>query len=76
MTCPFKKDELHTTAADVTTVVMVLLRTVIECVAYRDQRKGQWGSMAILTNMVSLLRPMGPHHFSHNIQHFSPEGKL
>ena len=84
--CLFKKDIFHTTGEDVSTLVMVLLRTVIQVscklidlcstdllkgVANRD--KSDRNAPAVVTNMVSLFRLMSPQHFSQYIQHFRPE---
>ena len=69
--CLFAKETFNTSHEDVSTIVTVLLRTVIQCVANRD--KHDRNAPAVVTNMVSLFRLMSPQHFSQYIQHFKPE---
>ena len=60
------REVFTTTAEDVSEVVMVLLRTVIQCVATRS--KVDKNAPAMVTNMVSMFRLMTPSHFSQYIQ--------
>ena len=60
------REVFNTTAEDVSEVVMVLLRTVIQCVATRS--KVDKNAPAMVTNMVSMFRLMTPSHFSQYIQ--------
>ena len=69
--CLFAKETFGTTHEDISTIVMVLLRTVIQCVANRD--RSDRNAPSVVTNMVSLLRLMSPQHFSQYIQHFKPD---
>ena len=65
------REVFTTTAEDVSEVVMVLLRTVIQCVATRS--KVDKNAPAMVTNMVSMFRLMTPSHFSQYIQVRSAE---
>ena len=69
--CLFNKDSFNTTSDDVSEVVMVLLRTVIQCVATRS--KVDRNAPAMVTNMISMFRLMTPNHYSQYIHHFRPD---
>ena len=61
----------QTNSEDISTIMNILLRTVIQCVANRTRNDKK--APAVVTNMISIFRLMSPTHFSAYIQGFQPE---